>query len=110
MRSRSCRRPVGSRRRGRIASVRPPSIPRPADFIEFARCDLESSMPARFRAIAARAPDAVAVRGDDVMLDYRTLAAAVTRGARTLAAMLGPAPEPVAILMDSGAGCIAATL
>ena len=87
-----------------------PAISSPRGFVPFDRRDLDSSIPARFSAIVARTPEAIAVRARDATLTYGELRVSVSRVARAIAAALGPAPMPVAVLMEQGSDLLVALL
>jgi amino acid adenylation domain-containing protein len=78
-------------------SARPPG---PFEDVPFAA--LESTVPARFAAIAARHADRVAIRTRHESMTYTALDAASSRVAHALLDTLGKRAEPVALLLDKG--------
>jgi len=76
---------------------------------EFARADLERSVPDRFEAMALRHPDRPAVAAKDGGLTYRELDESANRLAGAIVRQRGPAPEPVGVLARHGASAIVAT-
>lgn len=111
--------PVALAASGRVSAALPdPAAERrpaaePVDDARFPAAVLESSIPARFAAVAAARPDAPAVLADDGTLTYAELAAAAA--AVTAAVRALPAPGPgdagrVGLLLDPGTAIVAAIL
>ncbi len=78
--------------------------------INFGREEIEGTVGARFQRVAGILPDGPAVQSANSTVSYAEL----DRSSDTLARMIlnrrGPAPEPVGLLLDQGAECIAAVL
>jgi amino acid adenylation domain-containing protein len=78
--------------------------------IDFAREEVEGSLPGRFERVAALVPGRPAIIGPDGELTYGALAAAATRLARAILDRRGPASEPVAVLVGHNPAGIVAIL
>jgi amino acid adenylation domain-containing protein len=78
--------------------------------IEFARDDLEKSIPWRFEKIVAQLPDCLAVKAPEGELTYRALDELANRLAHAILHVRGPAAEPVGVLVQHGVPMIVGTL
>lgn len=87
-----------------------PSRPRPHTFVPFPEEAVESSIGARFRDVAARHGDQVALRSPAGTWTFTELEAATNRFANALLARLGEDEEPVALLFDHDGPLVAAML
>ncbi|MDX1984418.1 MAG: AMP-binding protein [Bryobacteraceae bacterium] len=84
---------------------------KPGDqYRQFARCEIEQSIPARFDKQVRAARYAIAVRAYGRTLRYGELAAEANRIAGAVAAAAGEQPEPVLVAMDQSAMLPAAIL
>ena len=79
-------------------------------FVPFARSELDQSIPARFEQQVTRFPNRLAVRDLSGSWSYRELDGLANRVARGILERKGAAPEPVALLLEQGAGLLAAIL
>lgn len=77
---------------------------------EFAREELERSIPARFEKMVLRYPDHLAVKTKNAELTFRELDAAANRLAHAIIQQRGPAAEPVGVLARHGREAVVATL
>src|SRR5688572_10016027 len=87
-----------------------PSVRRPADFVEFPREEIESSIAGRFERQVERYPERVAVKVGDCGRSYRALNAAANRVASALLLRRGEGPEQVAVLCERDGAMIEAAL
>src|SRR5687767_7019601 len=71
-------------------------------FVEFARAEIEQSIPARFEQQVRRYPDRLAVKAGAEALTYAELNRAANRLARTILARRGLQREPLALLFEHG--------
>jgi acyl-CoA synthetase (AMP-forming)/AMP-acid ligase II/lauroyl/myristoyl acyltransferase len=78
--------------------------------ITFAKPEIENSVGARLRKLAEYLPRAEAVRFGPDSISFSELDSLSDRIARYLVAVRGPAPEPVAVLLEQGIHSLAATL
>ena len=79
-------------------------------FVEFARAEIEQSIPARFEQQVRRYPDRLAVKAGARALTYAELNRAANRVARAILARRGVQREPVALLFEHGVGMLVAML
>ena len=79
-------------------------------FNEFAREELESSVPKRFEQIVRLYPGNIAVKTADQSLTYAQLNAMANRVAHTLARARGSDPEPIGLLFKTGESLIASII
>src|SRR5438309_2774371 len=79
-------------------------------FVEFAKDEIEQSIPARFEKIVRLYPDRLAVRSGNRSLTYDGLNRAANRMGRAITALRGEASEPIALLFGNGIDVIAAIL
>ena len=89
---------------------RQPGADRADAFVEFARAEIEQSIPARFEQQVARYPDRLAVKTRTHRLSYAQLNRAANHMARAVLARRGAGEEPIALLLDNDAPMIAAML
>ncbi len=82
----------------------------PAVATDTPRAAIEASIPDRFRAQVRAQPDRIAVEDGDRLLTYGQLDAVVNTAAGALRRVAPLEGERVVLLMDQGAGAIAATL
>jgi amino acid adenylation domain-containing protein len=79
-------------------------------FVEFKKEEVEQSIPRRFEEIVRQYPDRVAVKTGNHTLTYGALNEIANRIARVILAHRGEGEEPVAFLLEHGAGLMAAIL
>ena len=79
-------------------------------FVEFAKDEIEQSIPARFEKIVRLYPERLAVRSGNRSLTYDGLNRAANRMGRAITALRGEASEPIALLFENGIDVIAAIL
>ncbi len=80
------------------------------DATEFARDEIEQSIPARFEKLASRHPDRLSVKAPDGELTYRELDESANRLAHAILRLRGPGAESVGLLVQHGAAAVVATL
>ena len=71
-------------------------------FVEFAKDEIEQSIPARFEKIVRLYPGRLAVTSGNHSLTYDGLNRAANRVGRAITALRGEASEPVALLFENG--------
>jgi len=86
------------------------SIPRSKSFAEFAREDIEQSIPDRFAAQVRLHPNRTAVKTPNYEWTYSELNARSDAIAQTALTLLGPAPERVALLLERDTPIVAGIL
>ena len=86
------------------------SIPRSKSFTEFAREDLEQSIPDRFAMQARQYPNRTAVKTPNYEWTYSDLDARSDAVAQTALGLLGPASARVALLLERDAPMVAGIL
>jgi amino acid adenylation domain-containing protein len=96
--------------RARVTAVSLEPTPGTSGFVPFSREALEQSIPARFERQARLHPEALAVADSGSSLTYRELNGLANRVAHSVLAARGARPEPVALLVGSGAAVVAAML
>jgi amino acid adenylation domain-containing protein len=79
-------------------------------FEEFAKEDIEQSIPARFEKIVRMFPGQIAVKTADQTLTYTELNASANRVGRAILFRIGADAECVALLFDQGAALIASMI
>ncbi len=79
-------------------------------FIPFPIEAVEGSIPARFEHIVQRYPQHLAVKTRTQSLTYEALNRLANRVAHAILAQRGPAAEPLAILLETGALAVAASV
>ena len=79
-------------------------------FVEFAKDEIEQSIPARFEKIVRQYPDRLAVTSGNHSLTYDGLNRAANRVGRAITALRGEASEPIALLFENGIDVIIAIL
>ncbi len=79
-------------------------------FAEFAKEEVEQSIPDRFEQQVAKYPDRLAVKTKDHVLTYEELNKAANRVAHAILAQRGREQEPIALLIEQSAPLIAALL
>jgi amino acid adenylation domain-containing protein len=79
-------------------------------FIEFAKTEVEQSIPGRFEKIVQRYPHRLAVKTRKRALTYDELNQAANRAAYAIIERRGEANEPIALLLENDAPMIAAIL
>ena len=79
-------------------------------FVEFAKTEIEQSIPARFEQMVRRYPDRVAVKTKTQTISYEELNTAANRIAHAILTAGGHAPAPVALLFEKGIPLIASIL
>lgn len=79
-------------------------------FLEFAKQEIEQSIPDRFERQVARYPERIAVRTTRCTLSYQELNQAANRVAWAILDQWGGATEPTALLFDNGAPFIVASV
>jgi amino acid adenylation domain-containing protein len=77
---------------------------------DFARDEIEQSIPARFEKMASRHPDHLSVKSPDSQLTYRQLDESANRLAHAILRLRGPGAEPVGVFLEHGAAAVVATL
>jgi non-ribosomal peptide synthetase component F len=77
---------------------------------EFARDEIEQSIPARFEKMASRYPDRLAVKSPDGELTYRELDESANRLAHAILRLRGPGAEGVGVLVKHGISAVIAAL
>ena len=77
-------------------------------FVEFAKDEIEQSIPARFEKIVRLYPDRLAVTSGNRSLTYDGLNRAANRIGRAIVALRGEASEPIALLFENGIDVITA--
>ena len=95
------------------APIVPTSVgcPVPANgFLEFAKEEIEQSIPERFEKLAAGHPERIAIKTNDCTLTYRELDEAANRLAHAILAESERSVEPVALLFANGARFVAASV
>ncbi len=86
-------------------------IVRPTNsYVPFRPEDIHSSIPARFAEQVRRAPDQLAVSGEDKSLSYSELDRLSNRVARRIVGAVGSAKEPVVLMLEQGIAPVAAIL
>jgi len=78
--------------------------------VELKKEEIEQSIPERFEKIVGVYPNRIAIKTRQHELTYDMLNRAANRIARTILAHLGEGEEPVALLLEHGAGLMAAIL
>jgi amino acid adenylation domain-containing protein len=79
-------------------------------FVEFARAEVEQSIPSRFEKIVSRYPDRVAIQTNNHVLTYAELNATANRIARTILQQQGDTAEAIGLLCEKSAALMAAML
>jgi amino acid adenylation domain-containing protein len=78
-------------------------------FVNFARHDIEQSIPDRFEQQVAKYPERIAVRTKSFTLTYAELDKAANRVAWAILDQEGQAQEPIALLFENGAPFVIAS-
>jgi non-ribosomal peptide synthetase component F len=78
-------------------------------FVNFARHEIEQSIPDRFEQQVAKYPDRIAVRTKSCTLTYVELDNAANRVAWAILDQQGQAQEPIALLFENGAPFVIAS-
>lgn len=79
-------------------------------FVEFAKDEIEQSIPTRFEKIVRLYPDRLAVTSENRSLTYDELNRAANRLSRAITALRCEASEPIALLFENGIDVITAIL
>ena len=79
-------------------------------FLNFAKEDIEQSIPDRFEQQVAKYPERIAVKTKSSMLSYRELNEAANRLAWSILDRPGRTEEPIALLFDNGASFVTASI
>lgn len=79
-------------------------------YTPFPRAALAQSIPARFEQQVASGPERLAVKRGPDALTYEALNRYANRVAHSILAAVGPASEPVALLIEQGPSQVAAIL
>jgi len=78
--------------------------------VEFAKDEVEKSIPERFEKIVRTYPCRIAVKTDDRVVTYSELNAMANRVAHAILAERGNKPEPVGLLVEKGPALFASML
>ena len=77
-------------------------------FIEFAKEEVEQSIPERFEKMVRESPNRIAVKARDQSLTYAELNSMTNQLARTIVARRGPGEEPIGLLLAKGVPLVVA--
>jgi len=80
------------------------------NFVEFAKEEIEQSIPERFEKIARQFPERIAVKSKQNEITYDRLNRAANRLARAIVARRGHGQEPIALFLNDGTRLITAHL
>jgi amino acid adenylation domain-containing protein len=79
-------------------------------FVEFPKEEIEQSIPERFERIVSKYPDRIAIKSGEKTLSYTQLNCQANRLAHSIVGRQGDKAEPIAILLETGATLMAATV
>jgi amino acid adenylation domain-containing protein len=79
-------------------------------YVEFPKEDTEQSIPERFEKIVRCCPKSLAIRTENISLNYAELNETANRVARAILALRGHGQEPVALFLNHDAPMIASIL
>jgi acyl-coenzyme A synthetase/AMP-(fatty) acid ligase/acyl carrier protein len=92
------------------AAIRARCVHPSGTFVEFARDEVEQSIPERFEKIADKFPDRIAVKSSEKEFTYANLNRSANRIAHLILARLGRRAGCVALIFENGAPLMAAML